>query len=305
MKKTCLYPFLFILVALACASCVTVTEPSTSKPAPLPVNTVLPASVSLTEVPASATPFSVTATSAPASVEGTSVSYGPLHLVLPQGLASGISGVQFPRADGDNVAPWDVTPGHTVLKLEGYPLQGKTHEPQIYVYPAQAYAEMYPAAFESIRRLDNILYGPNGVSLSADKLPTVPFFNAQQAFSADAEPISFQNGSGVRTLTEYAQYPVSANNQDLFYHFEGLSRDGAYYIIAILPITAPALAATSDSGAAIPPGGVAYPDLSDAKTDMPGYYAAVAGLLNDTPGTAFAPTIRQLDALIQSIRVAQ
>ncbi|HEX9387675.1 MAG TPA: hypothetical protein VF918_15235, partial [Anaerolineales bacterium] len=64
--------------------------------------------------------------------------------------------------------------------------------------------------------------------------------------------ISFQNGQGVRFLTEYAQYAASANNHDLFYHFQGLTRDGAYYIIAILPITVPVLAETSDGGAVLP-----------------------------------------------------
>ena len=108
----------------------------------------------------------------------------------------------------------------------------------------------------------------------------------------------------MRFLTENAQYPVSANNQDLFYHFEGVTRDGAYYVIAILPITAPALAETSESRAAIPAGGVAYPDLTDPKADMPGYYAAVTALLNGTPATAFVPALSQLDALLQSMRVA-
>ena len=56
--------------------------------------------------------------------------------------------------------------------------------------------------------------------------------------------IKFQVPEGVRFLTEYAQYPASANNQDLFYQFQGLSRDGAYYIVAIFPITVPVLAET-------------------------------------------------------------
>jgi hypothetical protein len=218
-------------------------------------------------------------------------------------LASGARGLQIPRAEGEEVAPWEVTPGHIQLKLEGYSLQGKFHEPQIYVYPALEYAEMYPPAFESIRRLDNILYTPGGPSLDADQLPVIPFFNAAQVFDSNAQVISFQNGQGVRFLTEYAQSAASVNNHELFYHFQGVTRDGAYYIIAILPITAPVLAETSDAGAPLPPGAVPYPYLADPNADMQAYYYSVTGVLNATPAEAFTPTISQLDSLIQSMRI--
>ncbi|MCK7461774.1 MAG: hypothetical protein MZU84_06800 [Sphingobacterium sp.] len=163
---------------------------------------------------------------------------------------------------------------------------------------------MFPSAFESIRRLDNILYAPGGPALN-DELPAVPFFNAAQVFAANVQLVSFQNGGGVRFVTEYAQYAASANNTDLFYHFQGVARDGAYYIVAILPVTAPKLAETSDSGAPLPEGGVPYPYFAEgANADMQTYYASVTDLLNATSADAFTPSISQLDALIQSMWVA-
>ena len=183
-----------------------------------------------------------------------------------------------------------------------YVLQGKFHQPQIYVYPAQAYAELVPPAFESLHRLNNILGNPSG-PISADQLPAVPFFNAQQVFASNIQTISFQNGEGVRFLTEYAQYTAPVNNHELFYHFQGVTRDGAYYIIAILPITVPVLAETSDAVAVLPPGGIAYPDITDPNADWQGYYAAVTDLLNATSPDAFTPTITQLDLLIQSMQI--
>ncbi len=276
----------------------------------VPAATVLPANVATppTEIPAPATPIpatvapSSTPTALPPSANGVAVSFGPLSLVLPPGLASGISGNQSPRNAGQDLPYWEVTPGHSVLKLEGYPLQGKFHQPQIYVYPAQAYAEMVPGAFESIRRVDNILSGPDA-PINVEQLPAVPFFNAGQVFASNVKKISFQNGGGIRFLTEYAQYPASVNNQDLFYHFQGVTRDGAYYIIAILPISNPAPAETSEAGATLPSGGVPYPDLTTPNPDMPGYYKAVSDLLNAQAPEAFAPTINQLDSLIQSMRI--
>jgi hypothetical protein len=235
--------------------------------------------------------------------EGAKVFFGPISLVIPPGLASGISTSQFPRADGPDIPERERTPGHTQLKLEGYLLQGKLHEPQILVYPAMDYVELYSGAFESIHRLDNIL-GIPGMPIGKEQLPTAPFLNnAAQVFGSNVQVISFQNGRGVRFLTEYGQYPVAINNNELFYHFQGLTSGGTYYIIAILPITAPVLAETSDAGAVLPPGGVQYPYLADPDADMQAYYAAVTDLLNGTSPEAFSPTINQLDLLIQSLQV--
>jgi hypothetical protein len=306
MKKAFLFLSVFIVVALACDLSVTVVPPTS--PAPLPTNTMIPVSETSTLIPASATPIpatfapNATTTALQPSFEGVELSVDPLSIVLWPGLASGVRGSQVPRAEGQDLPYWGMTPGHTQLTLEGYFLQGKFHEPQIYVYPAQAYAEMVPGAFESIRRLDNILYGPGG-PISDDQLPTVPFFNAAQVFASNIQVISFQNGGGVRFLTEYAQYAASVNNHDLFYHFQGLTSDGAYYIIAILPISMPMLAETSDGGAVLPSGGVPYPDLGNPDADFQGYYTAVTDLLNATSPEAFAHTLNQLDLLIQSMRI--
>jgi hypothetical protein len=248
--------------------------------------------------------LNATATALQPAFEGVEVTVDPLSIALSPALASGVRGTEFPRTEGQDLPYWELTPGHTVLKLEGYRLQGKFHEPQIYVYPALEYAELLPGAFESIHRLDNILYPPGGPDLN-NPLPTVPFFNAAQVFASNIQLMSFQNGQGVRFVTEYAQSAASANNHDLFYHFQGLTRDGAYYIIAILPISNPMLADTSDAGAPLPTGGVPYPYLSDPNADMQNYYKSVIEVLNATPPEAFNPTLNQLDSLIQSMRVIE
>jgi len=288
MKKNLSFLSLFIVVTLACNLSIN-ASPSTEVP------------TAAAEIPLSVVP-GATPTPQGSSFDGAEVSFGPLSLVLPPALASGMSGSQIPRAEGQDLPYWELTPGHTILKLEGYLVQGKFHEPQVYIYPAQGYAELFPGAFESIRRLDNI-HGNPGAAISDDQLPAVPFFNAAQVFASNVQVISFQNGWGVRFLTEYAQYAASINNHDLFYHFQGLTDDGAYYIVAILPITAPALAETDDAGAPLPPGGIAYPDINDPNADWQGYYASVTALLDATPPEAFTPTINQVDLLIQSMRI--
>jgi hypothetical protein len=294
MRRNFLYLSVLLVVTLACGLPVAVTTP-TEMPASLSTNIPLPAS----ETPA---PEIGSSTDTPGPVfEGNAVSFGPLNLVLPPGLASGINGNQFPRAEGENIAPWEVTPGHTQVELEGYILQGKFHKPQILIYPAQEYAEMVPAVFESIHRLNNLLYDPN-TPISNDNLPTVPFFNAAPIFASNIEVIPFQNGQGVRFLTEYAQYTAPVNNHELFYHFQGVTNDGADYVIAILPITALVLPETSDPESSLPTGGIEFPDLNDPNVDWDSYYKAVAHNLDLLPANAFTPTINQLDALIQSMQ---
>ena len=88
----------------------------------------------------------------------TAVTYGSLSFVVPPGVAGGASGSEYPRVDSEDAAWWQKTPGHLQVTLgDYYVLQGKFHQPQVSVYPAQAYAELVPPAFESLHRLNNIL----------------------------------------------------------------------------------------------------------------------------------------------------
>jgi len=271
----------------------TVAPQPTQPPAP----TVAPQP---TDLPAPTVRPNPTATQAPVNA-GTNITYTPLTVIIPQEIASGASGLNFPRVDSDTAAWWEKTPGHLQVSLGGYyTLQGKAHQPAIYVYPAAAYAELVPAAFESIHRLQNYLYAPNNIP-ALDQLPGVPFFNAQILFAAHIQPLSFQNGKGIRYISEYAQYPASANNTDLFYNFIGVTSDGERYIVAIFPLTSPVLAETSDAGTPLPTGGIPYPYMANPAANMEAYYIAVTDLLNAQLPENFTPRLGEFDRLIQSI----
>lgn len=300
------------LLAVLVASCdVAVTINPSQEPTTLPPPTSPPATtiVLLTAVPAPDTPVpptlrppDPTSTLLPPAPTPVQVSGRPLSLVVPTGLANGVMVSQVSRAEGEGVAPWDVTPGHTRLVLDAYPLSGRSFAPEIRVYPASDYALMYPAAFESIHRLDNILYGPNGLT-GDEPLPDVPYLNASEMLSSRAQVLPFQSGSGVRFLTQYDQYAAPINNNELIYTYQGLSRDGTYYIVATLPVTLPVLPESSDPAAVVPPGGVAYPGQGQSSSDYEAYYAAVTGLLDSANSGDFAPSIDQLDQLIASMLI--
>ena len=224
----------------------------------------------------------------PISAEG-------ISFVIPGGLASGANAEKMTAVEANSGAPWDIAPTHLRITLTEYKLPGKFHEPRIFVYPAEEYAAVNPNAAEQIERVKRIL---SGATPMQETLPLVPSFNAAQLFAAQIKVIPFQNGSGVRSLTQYAQYAAPINNHELFYHFQGLSSDGKYYMIAILPINAPILAEDEKPEATVPEGGVPIPaDIGPNAV----YYFSVTEGLNSLPPEAFTPPLSELDAMIQSI----
>jgi len=304
MKRSLLFLSLLLIVIQACDLSVNIfptNEVPTAVETPVliePPTTTPEVFISLTQaIPA--TPISQ-----PSPVPNTLVTYGRLTLEIPSGVANGASGLDVAPVTDDDSPYWEKTPGHLQVSLgDYYVLQGKFHEPRIYVYPALEYALLVPGAFESMHRLRNVMNAPFAAGI--EQLPAAPFFNSAQIFASNIQTVSFQNGEGVRFLTEYAQYAAPVNNHELIYHFQGFTSDGEYYIIAILPVTVPVVAETSDAGAVVPSGGIAYPRIDDANADFQGYYASVTDLLNAAPPDAFTPTLGQLDALIRSMRVEQ
>ncbi len=245
------------------------------------------------------------ATSAPVATQpgGTQVSFANVSFVIPPGFASGAASETVPAVDAQSGGPWEVAPAFTRFTLQAYPLQGEFFEPQIMVYPAQAYASVNAGANLSLQRLQAILANP-AAQLTNDVLPRLPYANAEQIIGAQPKVISFHGGQGVRVLAEYSQGYVGIDNHDLFYHFEGLTSDGKSYIVAVLPVNAGFLPATGDPSASLPPGGVPFPSTITSGTEMQNYYQAVTDKLNGTSPDAFQPTLTLLDTFIESLQVS-
>jgi hypothetical protein len=94
------------------------------------------------------------------------------------------------------------------------------------------------------------------------------------------------------------------NNHELIYHFEGLTVDEQYYVIAILPVTAPGLPEDGQPGSIVPPGGVLVPDFNDMNADWLGYYGDARRMLQGLDPDVYNPNLFLLDALIKSIIIA-
>lgn len=278
---------LTLLILSACGG-----APATESP-----TTVVPATAAI--VAATAAPVATeTATNAP---DGIPATYGAISMVLPAGLANGINGAAIDAVTGADT-PF-ITPAYTQIEIGAYPLQDKFYKPKLYIFRTQDCADLQDYAAENRQRLQSILANPDA-PLAGEPMPGAPFFNAMQIFAAGNKVIPFQNGRGVRFLTQYAQYYAPANNHELIYHFEGLTADGQYYIVAILPITAPLLAETDRPDAPVPTGGAPLPaDYATNTAGSESYYNDITALLEATPADAFNPTLTQLDQLIQSFMV--
>ena len=238
-----------------------------------------------------------TSTPAVTQISGNAISYENVSFVIPSGLASGADSQTMTAVETNSGVPWDIAPTHLRFTLTGYQLQGKFHEPQVFVYPAEGYAQTNPAAAEQIDRVRKILAGSAPM---IETLPAVPFFNAAPQIAAHIKVIPFESGDGVSALTQYAQYAAPINNRELFYHFQGLTTDGMYYVIAILPINASVLPEDEKIEAPVPAGGVPIP--TDAGPNEL-YYFSVTQKLNAIAPDDFTPSLNMLDALIQSILV--
>jgi hypothetical protein len=229
---------------------------------------------------------------------GIRVSFEYLHLVLPSTVAGGGRGIKVPGSEGTEFPSWEISPEHIQLDLDTYILQNTGLQPQIFVYPAEEYAMLEPPIAENIAHLQEVLDNP-GQPLTDDVLPTY-HINAAQLFRSNIKIAAFQNGLGIRMLTQIAQDFVAINNHDLIYFFSGLTNDGKYYVVAILPIKAPGLPENYQSGE--------FPDPNDStntENALQDYYSDVTLRLNNTRADSFTPNIKLLDTLINSINIAE
>jgi len=134
-----------------------------------------------------------------------------------------------------------------------------------------------------------------------EALPFLPAFNAAQIFHSNEQILTFQNGKGIRFLTQYGQDVSPVNNNSLFYTFQGLTDDGAYYVAAILPVSAAFLPADGNPDTPLPADGVPFDWENYEKISQ--YFELVKQKLNAADSNAFNPMLTNLDALIKSILI--
>lgn len=234
------------------------------------------------------------------AVTGILLSAEGLSLTAPVGLANSFAlSIEPAVPPADDMPWWGIYPEHKIYAMQGYPLTGTFHEPKLYLYPVDEYVAMNDDVAAKVQSLKNILANPS--QPLPERLPFVPTWNAGQEFYSNVQVVSFQNGSGIRYLTQYGQFPSAVSNTSVFYTYQGITSDGKYYVSAVLPISAPFLPAQSNADSPVPSDGVPF-DWNDPMNNQ-GYFPLVAEKLNSTDPALFNPTLPTLDSLIQSILI--
>ncbi|NWF63849.1 MAG: hypothetical protein HXY38_06030 [Chloroflexi bacterium] len=244
--------------------------------------------------------YTQSAPAATAAPSGLSITVDTLSITIPDGLANGMTVVNEPIAPpADDMPWWGIYPEHKKFPLQGYLLTGTFHEAEFFIYPANEYAAMNESVAAKIESLKSILANPS--QPLPERLPFLPTWNAGETFHSNLEVVTFQNGSGIRYLTQYGQAPAPINNHEIFYTFQGLTSDGTYYIAAVLPISVPFLTDRGNPESLVPPDGIPFDWDNFMNNDA--HINAITEKLNAADPAVFNPTLPVLDALIQSVQV--
>ncbi|MBL8099277.1 MAG: hypothetical protein JNK81_08845 [Anaerolineales bacterium] len=226
----------------------------------------------------------------PTEVNGISFIDDNISFVIPTGIATSateeIVEESLPAAD----MPWWATyPQYHTYNLAGYVLTDTFHKADIYIYPIAEYVAMNEDVGKNIETLKSLIANPN--QALPERLPFLPTFNAGQMFYANFGTATFQNGSGIRYITEFSQFPHPITNNGMFYTFQGITNDGLYYVSAVFPINVDFL--------------VGYPTPTDQGdfAFIESEVIRVTEQLNNTSSDSFTPRLSALDTLIQSINV--
>ena len=294
MKRLILPVVCLWMLLLACNITTTTTpvvvQPSaTEPPVIVPTGTETP-----TEIPT--VPPLPTATSTVTPILA-NVICQELSLYLDPSLASGYSCETVLASGPDEML---VHPTYTKLTITGYALAGTFFKPQISVFPVQQYSEMRPDVIpDKVAELQTLAAGgpaPSFASSFGSSLPFLPFLGAAEVFFARYQAVPFASGSGIRYLTEFAQYSAPVNNNEIIYTYQGLTGDGKYWVSAILPINHPILPADAKSAM----DGV---DFNTWSNNFGTYITDMVNKLNTQDPNSFTPTLAVLDALVSSITI--
>lgn len=221
------------------------------------------------------------------------VNYEGISFMLGKGVASGVTTETIPAVAASNDLPyWEIGPQQWSIKLNGYLLNNTFHDPQILVYPIDEYIAIDSNVKERIDRLKTILAGqPADIK---GGIPFLPAWNAGEVFHSNIKYLTFQNGTGIRYLSNYAQAVTAVNNNALFYSFQGITSDGKYYVSAVLPVRHPSLRENSD---------MTQQEYDDLSKNYDAYLSQQIMMLNGQTDQSFSPGLDLLDQMMMSIKI--
>lgn len=285
------------LLAMALTGC--------ARPAPTVIAPAAPVATSTatqTSTPTRAAPSATSTEMAPATQESTllagpEVQFREVSFHLPAELAGQVEAAELPAAERLG----ELYPSYVDLRLVDYPSRNTSFEPSIQVYPVEGLGQ---SATEIAQELKDLLRKrPAGL---ANGLPVLPALPAGELVLAGVQYLRFENGTGIRVVTQFGQDAWPVNNEGLVYVFQGLTSDDRYYISAFLPVSAAFLPDQVSDPAQVPAiDGIGFPEHGSPDFDSAyaRYQKAVMQVLSSAPADEFVPSLSLLDSLIGSLQV--
>jgi hypothetical protein len=156
------------------------------------------------------------------------------------------------------------------------------------------FGEAYPSLNGAAVRLQRILRERPDEFENRRDVPDIPANNASPSIVSRFQYLDSRSGSGILFLTQYSNemQPNPVNNEELTLVFQGLTKDGRYYVAARLAITHPSL-----------PRGIDFTD--EIERDMPhyNYLKKAEKELEGFSDESFQPSLTSLKALLSTIYI--
>jgi len=223
------------------------------------------------------------------------VSFNNITFSIPPSMNINVSPVVSTNTEYPFIYPSeDPMPEHVRFEFGNYPVTSyPQNSNEILVFKASEYAAFNPSLQETV----------NALLAKQDSASPFPEALVDSNFFAQASPIRFQNGHGARYLDQVLTGIAPINNQELFYYFQGITDNGAYFISARLHTSASFLVSNGQQNSPTPPDGIPFNWDPSTGFDPAAYFTGIEQKLNDTPSDDFTPSLAVLDQLIQSIQV--
>ncbi len=162
-------------------------------------------------------------------------------------------------------------------------LDNKTNygERQIVLYPIGEFRKLYSGR-DQLKEFDKrIMLMKTALAKNkckSDEIAVFPSIDACQLFRSRIKFLDFKSGRGVRFLTSYATDVSPTTGNDVFYTFQGMSKDSKYWLSVFYPLKVSGLKESSDA------------KISER-------------CLNSLDSGKFSPALEELDKMVQSIMI--
>jgi hypothetical protein len=208
----------------------------------------------------------------------------------------GVIGAQVPADTDDIGSPDWKLPERAEFTVVNYPPVKTSRTPKIVVFPIAPMTDFNDVGAERIQALADLLKAKPEPDKIVEPIPQMSDMEEDELMHAQVKYLDFQNGSGVRFISEYSSDVRPINNEDLVYVFQGITTDGKFYVAIMLPLTQIDLIENEDA--------LTSAQADAMLSDYNKYLSGIAKDLTIADGASFIPKLSLLDKVVTSFNIA-